>query len=258
MSIKNILKSLQTISWRSSDVNEHQKTIRIIGHLFFAVYITLAAVYYLERTICFDAAFYSYKILHYKFFDIENGRWGVIFTQLLPWFGILSGCSLKCFLLLYSVSFALWNYLFFLIIIKVYRNFGVALAYLFALVLFYRYSFFYPVSEIHSTVGPLFLALASASALIKSIAGADKNKIILHSFFSLLFVVWLGNIHVLSLVPLCFFFAYLIIDQKFFPKKGWIIYFVFAVCLGYLFYKILSIPKGSYEGSKRSHLKKKQ
>jgi hypothetical protein len=229
---------------------DHSKIVTVIGHLFFAVYIILSGLYYLERAVAFDGAFYCYKIIHYRSLNIENGRWGIAYTQWLPFLGLLAKCSLKTFLVLYSLSFALWNYVFFIVLIKFYKNFKIGLAYLLTLVLFYRYSFFYPVSEIHSTIGPVFLALAAATNLISSVNENATAKIYRYLFLLILTVYWAANIHILCLVPLCYFFVYLIIDKKSNLKNNWLVYAGFGICIFYLFYKVLSIPKDSYEGSK--------
>lgn len=230
--------------------SDYTKLTGWIGHIFFIIYTSLCAFYYLERTVAFDGAFYCYKMIHYKSMNIENGRWGIAYSQWLPLIALWLKCNLKTFLILYSISFALWNYVFFIIILKYYKEFRIALAYIFSLVLFYRYSFFYPVSEIHSTIGPLFLALAAASRFITSNQEGKLKEVILNFILLFLTVYWMAHIHVLSVVPLCFLFTYIIIDKKVSLQKNLLVYAGMATCMLIILYKIASIPKDSYEGSK--------
>lgn len=230
--------------------NAYDRLIGLIGHSFFVVYITFSLFYYIERTVAFDGAFYCFKILHNNSVNIENGRWGVSLIQWLPLIGLYMSCGLKTFLILYSLSYALWNYLFFIIIFKFYKNSKVALAYLLALVLFYRYSFFYPVSEIHSTIGPIFLTLSAAVSLIKSNHENNTKKVVMFGLLLILSVILTANIHIISMVPVGFFIIYLLIkeDVRFTYNKK--IYLVFSAVILFYVIKLISIPHDSYEGSR--------
>lgn len=234
---------------------DYTKITGWIGHIFFIIYTAFCAFYYLERTVAFDGAFYCYKMIHYQSMNVENGRWGIAYSQWLPLMAVWLKCSLKTILILYSISFALWNYFFFIVILKYYKQFRIALAYVFSLVLFYRYSFFYPVSEIHSTIGPLFLALAATSCFITSNQEGKTKEVLLNFTLLLLTVYWMAQIHILSVVPLCFLFAYIIIDKKVSLQKNLIVYAGLALCILFILYKIAIIPKDSYEGSKMIGLK---
>src|ERR1043166_9260095 len=90
------------------------KIINRIGHLFFVIYYIYSLIFYIERSVPYDAAFVNFKLILANTFNIEHGRWGEFYTMLLPLLGIWTGCSLKTFLVLYSLSFAIWNYIFFM------------------------------------------------------------------------------------------------------------------------------------------------
>jgi hypothetical protein len=227
--------SLRTISW--------------IGHFFFLIYFCFSWHYFLERSVAFDGAFYSFKMLYYNGFNIENGRWGVFYTQLIPLLLMKCGASLKTFLLSYSISYALWNYFFFLILIKYFKNTVIALGYILSLILFYRYSFFYPVSEIHSTIGPLFI-LAASIYKFSDIIALKKERPYKYAFVILALIFWVSSIHVISMIPVCFLFVYHLIDRRLPVKENIILYGIFVLTIVFLVLKIALIPKNSYEGSK--------
>lgn len=221
--------------------------VKWTGHLFFIVYIGFAAYYYLERSTAFDAALYSFKLIFRNALNIENDRWGAAYTELIPLLAYRCGLSLKAFLAAYSLSFAIWNYIFFVVIAFIFRNAKVGLAYLFALVIFYRYQFFYPVSEIHSTIGPLFVLAACLYALINEESIRGK---ISYALLASLLLFWIANIHIITLIPVCFLAAYIALGRTDRPKQLLPLLPVLVAGLLYYWLKVHLIPKDSYQGAK--------
>ena len=167
----------------------------------------MAGYYYLERMIPFDGAFYSFRISETKWFSIDNYRYSQ-HAQLLPLLLILMGCSLKTFLISYSVSFALWNYIIALIILYVYKNQKLALGLVLATVLSYMYKFFYPVSEIHSTTAPLFLFAAHVFNY------PNRKNNILYFLITAFIITWTLFIHLISIIPAMYVLAYYFVYSK--------------------------------------------
>ncbi|MFI5148774.1 MAG: hypothetical protein ACHQRM_03510 [Bacteroidia bacterium] len=228
-------------------ISDTDRVNRYLIHFFSLILCFLAAYFYLERTLPFDAAFYSFKISESGTFSIENYRYGVFYTQLFPLLFLKAGCSLKTFLLVYSLSFALWNYIFCLIILYVYKKPGIALALVLTQVLAYRISFFYPVSEIHSCMGLLLLLAAH-------LAGWNSQKPIRSGSILLLFIVWLTFIHVLSIVPIAFIIGYFIIRRPALIKDK---AFYIPTLLGLILFivQLKMFSAGSYQASKMIGLK---
>lgn len=183
-------------------------TIEILIHVSSIVIMLLAGYYYLERTLPFDGAFYSFRMSETGWFCIDNFRYGVQHTQVLPLLLLKAGCSLKIFLISYSISFALCNYILCLIILYVYKNPKMVLGLLIATILSYTYKFFYPVSEIHSTIAPLFLFAAHIFHFEKR-----KNDFV-YFLFSTLFITWFLFIHVISIIPALYIIAYYAVYSK--------------------------------------------
>lgn len=223
---------------------DNRRVTEFTLHLFYFFLLVISLVQYLERTLPFDGAFYCFKIIHNNWFNIEHGRWGAFYNQLLPLIGLKTGCSLVTFLKLYSFSFIFCNYLFFLIIYYRLKQFYTALAFSFLQVVFFRYNFYYQVSEAHAIMGPAFLLLAGL---------CSENFIKQNKYSAILFVVcifiWLINTHLLSFIVILFIFSYaLIYNKDFFKnKKLWI---AIALCFIYFVYFYLNIPKNSYQSEK--------
>ena len=188
-------------------------SFEILIHVFSIIILLLAGYYYLERTLPFDGAFYSFRISETGWFCIDNYRYGVEYTQLLPLLFLKLGSSLKVFLISYSVSFALCNYVICIIILYVYKNPKMALGLLLATILSYTYKFFYPVSEIHSTIAPLFLFAAHVFHFEKR-----KNNVV-YFLITALYITWFLFIHVISIIPALYILAYYVAYSKSFKKN---------------------------------------
>lgn len=225
-----------------------RKITTVIGHSFFAIYLLFCCFYFLERTLAFDGAFYCFKMVHSESFNIENGRWGAFYTQLLPLIGLWTGCSLKTFLLLYSLSFGLCNYIVFIVLNHWFRKPAMALAFILSILLGYKYSFYYTVSEIHVTVPVLFLFWGFLDRY--STLSPDKTrqkKILLFVLFAL--ALWAAKTHIISIFVLGFILIFNFLENE--KKENWKQYGLLSLGMIsiYLIFLLL-IPKGSYESDK--------
>jgi hypothetical protein len=185
----------------------------ILVHIVSLILFVFAGYYYLERTLPFDGAFYSFRISETGWFSVDNFRYGVQHTQILPLLFLKAGCSLKTFLISYSISFVLCNYILCILILYVYKQPKMALALVFATVISYTYKFFYPVSEIHSTTGPLFLFAAHVFHF------SNRKNNILYFLLTALYITWFLFIHVISIIPAFFILTYYVSYSKSFVKS---------------------------------------
>ena len=219
----------------------------ILGVIFFFTFFIIAWVYYQERMIPYDGAFYCFKMIDAKSFNLELGRIGAVTSQLLPWISLQFDSDLETIIRLYSVNFILVQFVIFIVLVCFFKDFKAVLALLLALCLGYRYQFYYTVSEIHQTIAPLLLifALVNSSLLFST---KRKDKIVFIVTF-IMVCAWLANIHMLALVLISFVVAYAIIENSalLFKKELWL-----SIVGGYsvFIYKLLSISKGSYDDSK--------
>lgn len=240
---KNFLQRFDII--RLGEKNENF-LFHLIGHAFFLVMFCWALIYFKERMLPFDNAFYCFKIIHFNEYDVENGRFGAILSQIIPLWALRKGCSLETFMKLYSVSFVLLNYIYFNLILYVIRNKWAAIALLFALCLAYRYTFFYTASEVHMAVAPclFFWALISSQYL----SWKTSKKLILF-LVAALSVWYISTVHVLFFLVVLFVMVYewIRIPEK---RKDVVLITLFVTSIVYYGILILAIPKDSYQGNK--------
>lgn len=234
LNIKNTISRLFSNQYRWYEIT---------FHLFFVVLILISGIQYLERTLPFDSAFYCFKILQFGTFNVESGRWGAFYNELLPLAGIKMGCSLDTFLRLYSLSFALCNYVFFLIIFYGFRQLHTALAFILVQVVVYRYNFYCPASEIHAVTGPAFLMLALLNSEL-----LERRKNIATSLI-LILIYWMANTHLVSVCIILFIFGYAFVNNTKLFRNVWL-YIALITGLSVFFLLIKSISGGSYQDSK--------
>lgn len=215
-------------------------------HTLFLVLAIISVYYYKERTLAFDNAFYVFKIIHFGDFNIENGRWGSVPTQALPLLALKLGWSLKTIMQLYSFNLLLYHYLFYLIIRYILKDRWSALILCLSLILCYRYTFYYSVSEVHLGFGPTALLLSIASI---NINGWNTFKKILWAITILFCVIYVTYSHMLFVLLIAFAFVWIWLLQKD-KRKEPLFYLSAVIGIAWIAYKILSIKEGSYDASK--------
>ena len=191
----------------------------ILIHVFSLILMFMAGYFYLERTLPFDGAFYSFRIAETGWFCVDNFRYGVAHTQLLPLLFLMLGCSIKVFLISYSLSFTICNYIICLVVLRLYKQPKLSLGILLATTLSYTFKFFYPVSEIHSTVAPLFLFSAHVFHF------ENRKSNIIYFLVAALLISWILLIHLLSIIPAFFILVYYVSFSKFLKTKFPIVIF---------------------------------
>lgn len=147
-----------SLFWNPLDESRFQKILIVTGHLFFLIMALFSLLYYQERMLHFDTANYAFNLMYSGEFYYREGREVTILTQLLPLLALKAGASLKTILQVYSLSFVLFYYLIFNIIVYGFKNAVGGIFLILAMVLSLRYKFYAPVGEVVigiSTVGLL-------------------------------------------------------------------------------------------------------
>lgn len=227
------------------------KAIDRICHLLFGFLSFLAVYYYKERMLPFDNAFYVFKLIHFNGFNIENGRWGAVPTQILPLIALKLNASLKTIMQLYSLNILLFHYVCFLIIRYIIKDKWFALILALSLVLLYRYTFYYSASEVHFGFG---ITAIIGALLNKNIANYSNKKKLFWSMLVLFGTLYLLYTHMLFVfyVPLFYLTSWLINKEN---RKEKVFYGVFVLNIALVLVKILSIKSDSYDASKIPSLK---
>jgi hypothetical protein len=183
--------------------------ITLLGHLTFAVLFILSIVFYKERMLFSDMAYYTFKMLLSGDFVVQHKRFVGILPQILPLLAIKAALPLKFVLLIYSISMILFNYIAFIYCWHWLKSSAYALIILFLSIGLYTDAFYWCSSEL-----PLGVVLA---AVIFAIADSRKSFAAMHRLDKiLLFGLMPFSIfaHPLAMFPLIFGFIFVLVLQK--------------------------------------------
>jgi hypothetical protein len=220
------------------------KKYRITGHLFFLILLVLAGIFYKERILYADSAFYIFKIINFSKFNVEAGRVGALLTQVLPLSAVKLGLPLKSVILSYSLSFPLIYFLVYLISVYLIRNDAGGLVIILVLVLGIRHSFYHTVTETHQGLVYAVLLFAWLDFPINLQKGPVRELI--HISVSILIIMLCYFVHPVTIFPVLFIIGYRIID-----KNDWRNYRLYALIIFTLLLyslKFLTTEEQSYEG----------
>ena len=198
---------------------DFDKSLIRIGHVGFWAYILFTVIFYQERLINSDAAYYTFHMINFEEVFVKHNRYISHFTQWLPIVLIKSGASLKIVMVSYSAIFGIWFYLLFLICTYLFKNIRGGLLLLLALVLTMRYKFYAGHTEIT-------FAIAVATTLYCWIS-AERQKIRwqnqwISTIIVILFSCWLYIIHPIIIVPLFVMLIYNVLEKnRWFDYWNW-------------------------------------
>ncbi len=189
--------------------------------LFSVVVIALAWCYYLERTVCFDSAFYSWLLIDTGEPVSFHGRIGSWPPQLLPLALIDMGAPLSTVLRAYSVCLALVPVLLLLLIAWPLRDVQGAIALPLTLLTGTGLSFYYGVSEVNQGIAFCVLVDVLLRHQSTSLRGTWLN-----ATFTIAAAVWATLYHQVMLIPLAFIVGRLVLRSA--SKARW---HVIAACV---------------------------
>jgi hypothetical protein len=215
-------------------------------HLLFGFLAILSVYYYKERMLPFDNAFYVFKLIHFENFNIENGRWGAVPSQILPLIALKLNAGLKLIMQLYSLNILLFHYVCYLIIRYFIKDKWFAVILCLSLVLLYRYTFYYSASEVHFGFGVTSII---GALVFKNINNYTIKMKTVWFILILVSIVYLMFTHLLFVfyIPLYYLLSWILIKEN---RKQKLFYTSFVIALLLPTVKILSIKSDSYDASK--------
>lgn len=145
----------------------------ITGHLFFLGFLLYCVLFYQERLLNCDAAYHTFHLLNYEEVFFKHDRWINYLTQGPAWLAIKQEASLRTAMVIYSATFGLLYYLFYLFIVYGLKNLAGGLFLAFALILTLRYKHYAGHAEITVAIAEaaLFYALVTSDVVLKGIKG---------------------------------------------------------------------------------------
>jgi hypothetical protein len=236
---------MTSFSSPNSSISFQTRSMHIIGFVFFGSLFCLAWIFFKERMLAVDPAFFSFRIIQDKSYDIELHRWGSVVSQIIPLMLLKSNCTLETFLKAYSVSFIIIYYLLFLIITVGLKNYRAGYALMITLCLVFRHCFYYPTAELYQGMSICILIWALIVKLKES--ESKKLKIFLFIIICLLIYV-VSYYHQLTLFAVLFILLFEILNEKKFKDEWLIGLLIFVVAWFYIRIKILTVT--DYESGK--------
>ncbi|MEL6657083.1 MAG: hypothetical protein AAFN81_07170 [Bacteroidota bacterium] len=132
----------------------------LAGHFYFLAMLVLSIVYYQERMLAMDTAYYTFKVIVHESFFAGHGRTMSYVPQIFPLLAMKLGWSLKGVIMAYSAGIVLCYYAAYNIIVYLFRNPQAGILLALALGLTVRYKFYAPVGESVVAMAPLILFAA--------------------------------------------------------------------------------------------------
>ncbi len=221
------------------------KQILMAGIVSFTALLILSLLFYKERCLLTDNAFHLFYFAKAENFAIQNNRFGAIFTQAFPIFGIRLGASLDTVMQLYSISFIIYYFIIFFLIVRVFKNRELSLIMLLWPVLFVSHAFYWMLSELPQGIAFMLLFFA----LYKYVK-TNHAKSFRWNFLLALLLIFLSGFHPLVLIPVVFVSLFFVIhsgDYRHAESKAFI--FLTGVFCLLVFVKSLLVPAAGYETS---------
>jgi len=176
----------------------YKKIVFVTGGLFFSFLFILSWFFYKERALSFDPAFFSFEMVDTKSFSIALGRWGAVFSEILPLLALKMHCSMESFLRLFSVAPVINYIIVFLIILRL-KNYRAALALMLALCVGFRHAFYYTTAELYLGIALSVLLWALISE--ENLTVKKKN---IRLLVSLVLMYVMSYLHQLTLFTIVF------------------------------------------------------
>lgn len=133
-----------------------EKRIYNAGFLAYAGLLVLCVLFYKERTIFLDNAFFLFEILRTEEPTIQRHRFISAVPQFLPLLAAKVSLSLKWVLIAFSVGFMLYQLLCYIITGYVLKNYKLGIGLLLAHILIISHVFYWGLSELLLGIGLLF------------------------------------------------------------------------------------------------------
>jgi hypothetical protein len=227
-------------------ITKNQKVIIFLfGAVFFSFLFYISWIFFKERVLAFDPAFFSFLMIDQKDFSIALGRWGSVFSQALPLMAFKNGCALSTFLHLFSVAPIINYILIFLIITFGLKNYKASLALMLSLCLAFRHAFYYTTAELYLGIALSVLLWAIISIDTKS---GSKFRQYSRLFFVLALIYIMSYLHQLTLFTILFVIITELVGKKRFKERDlWIV--LGATIIWYLI-RIYVLTDTNYEKEK--------
>jgi hypothetical protein len=136
------------------------KRLYYTGFAAYATMLVLSVVFYKERMVLPDTAFFLFNIVKDNWFCIQVYRFGDVFSQLLAVPARRMGLPLDVIMVCYSAGFTLFHFACYAICGSVLKQYRFALVILLANLLFTTGSYYWAISQLPQSISLLMVLMA--------------------------------------------------------------------------------------------------
>lgn len=222
-----------------------EKKLYYLGFLPYILLIIFSIVFYKERTVVFDNAYYIFDMVQSGKFCIERNRFISIIPQIFSYLFIKLNAPIKWVAISFSIGHCLYSIVIYTIIGQYFKNYKNAISLLLYDFLLVSYTFYWNVSELYLAIPLLLLLITWIQS--KPLSGLSWIEYLI----ILLMSATVAYAHPLIIFPLAFLLIYFYLDQSLpIEKVGFVL---FSILIFYIFNRIF--PLDNYESGKISALK---
>ncbi|MCB9045260.1 MAG: hypothetical protein H6550_03870 [Chitinophagales bacterium] len=166
----------------------------------------MALVFYKERIILLDNAFFLFDIVRTGNFVIHHDRYIAVLTEMFPVVATRLSLPLKWVIMSYSFGFIIWYFVFYVICGNVLKNYRAALVILLLNLLFAAHTYYWGISEL--PLGMAFMVMVWALA-------TTEKRIPAYLLYPLLIIgiMVAGLSHPLIIFPFFFVSAFVFLSS---------------------------------------------
>ncbi|HQW97468.1 MAG TPA: hypothetical protein PLS30_00825 [Flavobacteriales bacterium] len=212
----------------------------VTGAMVLLALAAFAWRYYLERTACFDSAFFSWLMIDEGVPVSVLGRYGSWVAQLLPVFLIKLGASLQGVLRAYSIAFILFHALVFYLLAFRLKDMQATLVLPMVLTAGFHYMFYYGISELYQGLSLMVLLWVLIRRAFDPVGPSPRRWMML----AFLVNAWASFYHQLLVLPLLFILVFEAIPNAWRQRRSW--FFGLALVVWYVI-RIKGMSASSYE-----------
>lgn len=224
----------------------NKRTTFFLGIATYAVLLIFAAVFFKERTVFLDAAFHLFQIVKNGDFAIQVSRFGAVMTQIFPLLSVKLHLPLKWVMLNYSVGVVLYYFVLFLLCLRVFKSWQLALALLLFNTLMVTYTFYWIQIEFAQGIAFTFLFFAF---LLRDKKWADYNAVEIALFFTMIFT--LAYFHPLMPIVFTFISLFFLLNKSYATTRKTILAALLTF-FAIIILKRLIAPPGAYDAAAMS------
>jgi hypothetical protein len=219
------------------------------GHLIFGILFIWSLYYYQARSLSYDSAWQAFQIIQNENFDLVHGRYLMAAIQWLPLVFVKLGGSVKAILVAYSVSWVLFPYIIYLILIYGLQEIKAGFLLILSLVLTTGATFFYLAAELPLSLAifSLFVGWMKSERIGNFLAGTRYPQLL--GFASACVLIMIASYgQILIGLVFAWFLLFEIIRNEYWRSKLWMGLLLFVIL--WFAYRLISVSDHAYLGDR--------